>query len=56
VLIIGEVLAIRLAGELVPPGGGYHVDPAVLRPVARLGGEWYAKLGELVRLPRPGLT
>jgi flavin reductase (DIM6/NTAB) family NADH-FMN oxidoreductase RutF len=55
VLVIGEVRAVRLAGEVVPPEGSFSVDPAALRPVARLGGEWYAKLGELVALPRPRL-
>jgi len=55
VLVIGEVRAVRLAGELVPPEGGYAIDPAALRPVARLGGEWYATLGDLVSLPRPRL-
>jgi flavin reductase (DIM6/NTAB) family NADH-FMN oxidoreductase RutF len=54
-LIIGEVLAVRLAAGLPLQPGTHLVDPAALRPVSRLGGEWYARMGELVALPRPSV-
>jgi flavin reductase (DIM6/NTAB) family NADH-FMN oxidoreductase RutF len=52
-LVIGEVLAVRLANELPLLPGTYLVDAGSLRPVSRLGGDLYAHLGELVALPRP---
>lgn len=53
VFVIGEVLGIRVAPSLPFLPGTHMVDPARLRPVARLGGELYASLGEITRLARP---
>jgi len=53
VLVIGEVLAVRLGPELRCEEGTLRVDPHALRAVGRLGGEWYARQGELVRRARP---
>jgi flavin reductase (DIM6/NTAB) family NADH-FMN oxidoreductase RutF len=54
VLIIGEVLAVRLQPPLRFLPGTRLVDPETLRPVSRLGGDLYARMGELLVLPRPG--
>jgi flavin reductase (DIM6/NTAB) family NADH-FMN oxidoreductase RutF len=51
--LIAEVLGVRLSEELEPPAGGYLIDPRVLRPVARLGGDLYSLLGEIPSVPRP---
>jgi flavin reductase (DIM6/NTAB) family NADH-FMN oxidoreductase RutF len=53
VLVIGEVLAVRIGPGLEFQPGTHLVDPRSLRPVARLGGQLYALLGELRSLPRP---
>lgn len=53
VLVIGEVVAVRLAAELPLLPGTQLVDPEALRPVGRLGGDLYAPLREVLRLPRP---
>jgi flavin reductase (DIM6/NTAB) family NADH-FMN oxidoreductase RutF len=53
VFIIGEVLGVRLDASLAFLPGTHYVDPEALRPVARLGGDLYAFLGEISRLPRP---
>lgn len=47
-LYIGEVLAFHLHGSVFD---GHRVDARVLRPVARLGGPFYAGLGELFHRP-----
>jgi flavin reductase (DIM6/NTAB) family NADH-FMN oxidoreductase RutF len=52
-LVIGEVVAVRLRPDLPLLPGTLLVDPEALRPVGRLGGEWYTRLGEVVGLPRP---
>jgi flavin reductase (DIM6/NTAB) family NADH-FMN oxidoreductase RutF len=52
-LLIGEVLAVRLDPVLRLLEGTHMVDPELLRPVSRLGGDLYARMGELVHLPRP---
>jgi flavin reductase (DIM6/NTAB) family NADH-FMN oxidoreductase RutF len=51
-LVIGEVLAVRLHPELHFAPGTHLVDPEALRPVGRLGGEFYAPLGPVLRIPR----
>jgi flavin reductase (DIM6/NTAB) family NADH-FMN oxidoreductase RutF len=43
-LYIGEVLAFHLSSEVYD---GKHVDSARMRPIARLGGPYYAALGEI---------
>lgn len=54
-LVIGEVLAIRLAPRLVVDRDTLHVDPASLRPVGRLGLDAYTLLGEVLQIPRPAV-
>lgn len=48
VLYIGEVLAFHLSDEIYD---GRRVDSVRLRPVARLGGPFYAGLGEVYHRP-----
>lgn len=48
VLYIGEVVAFHLAEEIYD---GRRVDSVKLRPVARLGGPFYAALGEIFHRP-----
>jgi flavin reductase (DIM6/NTAB) family NADH-FMN oxidoreductase RutF len=52
-LVIGEVLAVRLAPELSIVPGTHSVDHEQLRPVSRLWGDHYALLGEIRTLARP---
>jgi flavin reductase (DIM6/NTAB) family NADH-FMN oxidoreductase RutF len=51
-LVIAEVLDVLLAPDLVPPDG-YAVDPELLRPVGRIGGEGYMLPGVFRFIPRP---
>lgn len=53
VLVIGAVRGVRVGPELRFAPGTHMVDPDSLQPVARLGGELYAMLGEIRALPRP---
>lgn len=47
-LYIGEVLAFHLSRDIYD---GRHVDSVRMRPVARLGGPYYAALGEIFDRP-----
>lgn len=47
-LYIGEVLAFHLADSVYD---GRNVDSVKLRPIARLGGPYYAALGEIFHRP-----
>ena len=47
-LYIGEVLAFHLSSAVYD---GKHIDSVRMRPVARLGGPYYAALGELFMRP-----
>ena len=47
-LFIGEVLAFHLAHDIYD---GKRVDSARMRPIARLGGPFYASLGEIFHRP-----
>lgn len=47
-LYIGEVVAFHLSSEIFD---GNRVDSARMRPVARLGGPYYAALGEIIHRP-----
>lgn len=47
-LYIGEVLAFHLSDAVFD---GQYVDSMKLRPIARLGGPWYAALGETFLRP-----
>jgi flavin reductase (DIM6/NTAB) family NADH-FMN oxidoreductase RutF len=48
--VVGEILRAHVRDEVLTEG---RVDVEKLRPLARLGGERYSGLGELLRLPRP---
>ncbi|WP_219838172.1 flavin reductase family protein [Paenibacillus sp. R14(2021)] len=50
-LIIGRVVQFHIADELYDAAG--HVDAEKLRPVSRLAGTSYAKLGDIFALERP---
>jgi len=52
-LLIGEVLAVRLSGELRTREGTWFVDTESLDPVARLWGDLYSLIGDTPALPRP---
>ena len=47
-LYIGEVVAFHLSSEIYD---GSRVDSAKMRPIARLGGPYYATLGEIINKP-----
>jgi flavin reductase (DIM6/NTAB) family NADH-FMN oxidoreductase RutF len=47
-LYIGEVVAFHLSPSVYD---GSRVDGAAMRPVARLGGPYYAALGEIIHRP-----
>ncbi len=49
-LILGRVLLYHVRDDLLDEG---RVDPRKLRPVARLGDDWYAWLGEIFERSRP---
>jgi flavin reductase (DIM6/NTAB) family NADH-FMN oxidoreductase RutF len=48
--VVGEVVRAHVADDVLVEG---RVDIARLKPVGRLGGDGYAKLGEVFHLPRP---
>jgi flavin reductase (DIM6/NTAB) family NADH-FMN oxidoreductase RutF len=47
-LYIGEVVAFHLSGDVYD---GTRIDTARMRPIARLGGPFYAGLGEIFHRP-----
>lgn len=47
-LHIGEVLAFHLDGSVFD---GRRIDPLALKPIARMGGPFYATLGRLIERP-----
>jgi flavin reductase (DIM6/NTAB) family NADH-FMN oxidoreductase RutF len=49
-LILGRMVLAHVRDDLIANG---IVDPLKLRPLARLGGDGYASLGEIRRQPRP---
>lgn len=49
-LYIGEVIMFHLAQHVYD---GRHVDSVAIDPLARLGGPFYASLGEIIKLKRP---
>ncbi len=53
-LVVGEVRQFFIDDELCAAGRS-SADPDKIRPVARLGGSHYAKLGERFRIARPKL-
>jgi flavin reductase (DIM6/NTAB) family NADH-FMN oxidoreductase RutF len=50
-LVLARVLLLHAAEGVVGPDG--LVDLRALDPVARLGGESYCRLGEVMEIPRP---
>ncbi len=50
-LVIGEVVLFRIADALYRDG---KVDTVAMRPLARLGGPTYARLGEILTMPTVG--
>ena len=52
-LVIGEVVAVRIADGVAMIEGTHFADSAALRPIARLWGDFYATIGETPSLPRP---
>ncbi len=52
-LIIGRVVGLRLDPDLDFVEGTFCVDAEALRPVGRLWGLNYSKLGQVVSIPRP---
>lgn len=55
VFVVGEVVGVHLEPGIEFVQGTHMVDAEDLRPVARLGGEGYAFLGEISKLSRPAL-
>ena len=53
VFVVGEVLLARVDDRVLVEG---KVDPARLAAVGRLGGEFYAPLREVARVPRPKVS
>jgi flavin reductase (DIM6/NTAB) family NADH-FMN oxidoreductase RutF len=50
-LVIGEVVVFHVADELLAEG---RIDVRRFRPLARLGGPHYARLGEILTMPSVG--
>jgi len=53
ILVVGEVVLARVRDEMLTEG---RVDPAKLAPIGRLGGEFYAPLGPVLRRARPKVS
>ena len=53
VLVVGEVILARVRDDVLTDG---KVDAAKLAPVGRLGGEFYAPLGPVLRRKRPRVS
>lgn len=49
--VFGTIVRMHIRDEILGPEG--QVDVRHFAPLARLGGEYYARLGELIRLTRP---
>lgn len=49
-LVLAEVLRIHVKDDVITNG---HPDPRKIRPLGRLGGDWYAKMGEFLEIARP---
>ena len=52
-LVVGEVVLARVSDDVLTDG---YVDAAKLAPVGRLGGEFYAPLGPILKRPRPKVS
>jgi flavin reductase (DIM6/NTAB) family NADH-FMN oxidoreductase RutF len=53
ILVVGEIVLARVSDEVLTEG---RVDPLKLRPVGRLGGEYYSLLREVVKEARPRVS
>lgn len=49
-LIVGKILLIHVREDLFKGG---RIDPVAYQPLARLGGDSYARIGDIFDLPRP---
>ncbi len=49
-LFVCEVLAYHVRDDVMVDG---RVDPTLLRPLLRLGGSGYARMGDVFQMPRP---
>lgn len=52
-LVVGEVVWARVRDDVLTEG---RVDPEKLKPIGRLGGEFYAPLGPVLRRKRPRVS
>lgn len=52
-LVVGEVVFARASDDVLTEG---RVDPEKLKPIGRLGGEFYAPLGPVLRRKRPRVS
>jgi flavin reductase (DIM6/NTAB) family NADH-FMN oxidoreductase RutF len=50
-LVIGDIVAIHVDDSVIGSNG--HIDPAKLKTIARLGGDWYCRTSDLFALKRP---
>lgn len=50
-LILGRILRYHVRADLLRPNG--LIDPSLLRPITRLGGEEYATIGRVFEMSRP---
>ena len=53
-LLLCEIVAFHLRDGLLGENG--RVDPDALRPICRLGGTGFARLGEIIQLARPRIS
>lgn len=53
VLLVCEVVAFHVRDGLLHDG---RIDPNRLRPICRLGGTGFARLGEIIQIPRPRVS
>ena len=51
--LVGEIVLARVDDRVLTEG---RVDPAKLRPVGRLGGEFYMPFRELAKVQRPRIS
>lgn len=49
-LVMGEIVRLHLAEAIIANG---RIDPALLRPLGRLAGSGFSRLGELFAMERP---
>jgi flavin reductase (DIM6/NTAB) family NADH-FMN oxidoreductase RutF len=50
-MVLGEIVLMHVADEVLDGQG--RIDPRKLRPVARLGGDYYCSTGDLFEMKRP---